>query len=503
MKLIDTHAHIDTDAFDEDRLDLIQRAKDNNLEYIIIPAISPKDFARVIEVTNLDNMIKCGMGVHPHNALEYNQQVEEDIVEFAKNYKSVVAIGEIGLDYYYDFAPKDVQKNVLISQLRIAKKLDLPVIIHNRESDQDLIEILEAEQDGTLKGVLHCFSSDLQMLDKAQNLGFHISYTGNITYKKSTLADIVAATANDRIMIETDSPFMSPVPMRGKRNEPANVLKVAEKISEIKNISLEEIIKMTNDNAKKLFKLMCFMLTFLALAQFAQAQDRDENGDLIEEQKIETIENPYKKGLGFGGFIGVNTIVETQYVTDTTLENGVLVPGKSGERPLSYEGLMSFGGSIHYGVLEYMWLEAAYFYSKNQKIADNAANANPPYYIQPNIHQGIELTALFTPNPTKRVNVFGSIGATYFMNSYNGVSSSKMGMNFSIGFLANLYHGDWGLITAQAQWRLNFSFGKETVQYQYRNLDATDKEHPYYLKNVEITSFFSIPRFGISFYPKF
>ena len=260
--MIDTHAHIDADVFDEDRDQMIAQAFANGVKAIIIPAIEPDRYDGVLSICNQYENIYCGMGVHPHNANDYSAPVEDRIIALLENPK-VRAVGEIGLDYYYDFAPKDVQQEVFRRQLNIAKSYDMPVIIHNRESDDDMIEILQEEQNGELKGVLHCFSSDLTMLHKALDLGFHVSFTGNITYKKSILDEIVRATPLDKIMIETDSPYMTPVPHRGKRNEPQFVRFIAQKIAEIHALNLEEIITMTSNNAKSLFRLPLFLIVFL------------------------------------------------------------------------------------------------------------------------------------------------------------------------------------------------------------------------------------------------
>ncbi|MFM8456425.1 MAG: TatD family hydrolase [Ignavibacteria bacterium] len=257
--MIDTHAHIDADVFDEDREEMIAHAFNNGIEAIIIPAIEPTRYDGVLSICDTHEHIYCGMGVHPHNAHEYSQEVEDRIISLLSLPK-VIAVGEIGLDYYYDFAPKEMQKDVFRRQLSIAKSHDLPVIIHNRESDDDMIAILQEEQTGELKGVLHCFSSDLTMLHRALELGFHISFTGNITYKKSVLDEIVRATPLNRIMIETDSPYMTPVPHRGKRNEPSFVQFIAQKIADIYALTVEEIITMTSSNAKSLFRLPLFII---------------------------------------------------------------------------------------------------------------------------------------------------------------------------------------------------------------------------------------------------
>jgi len=157
--MIDTHAHIDTDIFREDLDSIIERAKSEGIEYIIIPAINPPAFDNLIEVVEKYDILRFGIGVHPHNANEINDEVLSRIKEIAKHPKCV-AIGEIGIDYYYDFVTPEVQKDTFRKQLQIAKEVGLPVIVHNRDADEDILRIIEEEQGGTLKGVLHCFSSE-------------------------------------------------------------------------------------------------------------------------------------------------------------------------------------------------------------------------------------------------------------------------------------------------------------------------------------------------------
>ena len=179
--MIDTHAHLNSEKFSEDLYEVIEKSKSAGVEVIIIPACENKDFEAIEKLTKID-FIYSAYGIHPHNASEYTDEVENRIIEFSKDIKSI-AIGEIGLDYFYDFTPKDVQKDVFTKQIRLAKELKKPIIVHNRDSDEDLISILKQEQNGDLTGVLHCYSSDLTMLKQALDLGLHISFTGNITFK--------------------------------------------------------------------------------------------------------------------------------------------------------------------------------------------------------------------------------------------------------------------------------------------------------------------------------
>jgi len=179
--MIDTHAHIDAEEFDEDRNEVIERSFAEGLEAIIIPAIEPKRFDSTIAVAQMHEKIYVAMGIHPHNSSIVSEHDYKKIYDFS-NREKVVAIGEIGLDYYYDFSPVYSQKKVFRRQLQMAKELDLPVIIHNRDSEDDLLQIFEDEQDGTLRGVLHCFYGSRDYLEKALDLGLYVSFTGNVTF---------------------------------------------------------------------------------------------------------------------------------------------------------------------------------------------------------------------------------------------------------------------------------------------------------------------------------
>jgi TatD DNase family protein len=477
--LIDTHAHIDTEAFDDDRDDVIRRARDTGVEALIIPAIEPEHFNRVLEVAGKYENIYCAMGVHPHNANEVDDRVLNLIEENCKNEK-VVAIGEIGLDYYYDFAPKDVQRKAFTEQLQLAKNHNLPVIVHNRDSDDDLMEIIKNEQDGRLKGVLHCFSGDVKMLNQALDLGLLVSFTGNVTFKKSTLGEIIENTPTDKMMLETDSPYLTPVPFRGKRNEPAYVKYVAEKIAEIKNISINEVIEMTTENAKKLFGLTFILLFIFSLSilstSFAFAQD-----DYEDEEEIEYV-TPYPKGLGIGFDVGTNTIVETQYYQGL-------------DKSISYEGIFFWGGSISWSVFDFMMLEATYNYSKNTKIIEKSNNQ-----LGPNIHQVLELTSQWIANPHSKVNFYGVLGLSFFYNTLNDgrpgleTKDTPVGFNFGMGFKVNIPIASVMLVTPYLEWRLNWAPAKVKGITYWDPGSVIPVE-------IESTKFFSMPRFGIMIYP--
>ena len=511
--MIDTHCHIDGKEFDDDREELINRAKSIGITKMIIPAIEPNRFEKLWQVVNSDEMIYCGFGIHPHNAREYNDTIEVQIIEKLSE-KKVVAVGEIGLDYYYDFAPKDIQKQTFRRQLEIAKQYDKPVIVHNRESDSDILEIIKDVQlqstQNELKGVLHCFSSDLDVLKKTLDLGFLVSFTGNVTFKKSTLDEIVKYVPNDRFMIETDSPYITPVPFRGKRNEPSYVKYVTEKIAVIKNESIENIINYTTENAMKLFKLSLILLVFTFLnfnfqklnaqmtvqSQKATINQKVELEDLEEEVVDEKVdnedaqeeENPYKKNIGFGFFGGPNTIVVTEFYP---VGRG---PQGGDEFDRTYEGFTFVGGSLQYSPLNYLILEASYYTSKNSKPTIGFADRKPDYY------NGLEFTTLWIANPSKRINFFGGVGGTFLMNNLNGVSSNAVGMNFSLGFMGNIKIDGAGLFNLVAQWRLNPQFGRQDISVLDPNEPGKTKKE---FIDIQATQFFSMPRFSLVWYPEF
>ncbi len=481
--MIDTHAHIDTEAFDEDREEMLKRAFDSGLEAILIPAIEPKNFDSQLAIIESNERLFGGMGIHPHNALEVNDRTLERVEKLCKS-KRIVAIGEIGIDYYYDFAPKDVQINAFIEQIKIAKRNNLPVIVHNREADKDILNILEKEQDGTLKGVLHCFSSVIKTMEAAVSLGFNISFTGNITFKKTHLVEVVEKTPLERIMLETDSPYIAPVPLRGKRNEPANLIHIAKKISEIKFKNIEEVISMTTKNAKNLFKILSILLICFILPIDALAQDDD-----IEEYYGENEEfyNPYAKFIGFGPYISTNTIVDTYYKD-------------IGEQDISYDGIFTMGGAVSYSPVDYLIIELCYLYSKNNKTKEKKE-----LVLGPNIHHTIEFAGKWVPNPNSKINFFGITGVSLILNSFNNGSirednTSRIAINTGLGLITNIPVKDIGLFNVVLEWRLNFILGKTNVAY-YTKFDPFFPDEN--ISTAPVSSFFSMPRAGIVWYPNF
>lgn len=253
---IDTHAHLTFPEYKIDLPEVIQRAKEANLEAIINIALDEeaiKQSLRIIE--EYPGFIFNAAGLHPHDASDWNDAYAQKLRALARE-KKIIAIGEMGLDYHYKLSPLDKQKEVFRTSLRLAQELNLPAVIHSREASKDTLLIIHEENQGNLKGVLHCFGGDMDLAKEALELGLLISFTANITFPK---ADKVRNAAKeiplDRIMIETDCPFLAPQTYRGKRNEPAYVIKVAEKMAEVKGISVEEIAEQTTRNARAFFQL--------------------------------------------------------------------------------------------------------------------------------------------------------------------------------------------------------------------------------------------------------
>ena len=491
--MIDTHAHLDAEAYNNDRDEVIKRSFSSGVEKIIIPAIEPGNLDEVLNLALKYDDIFCGIGIHPHSADQANDNEYQKITKLSEN-KKVVAVGEIGLDYFYHYSTPDVQKAVFRRQLQIAKEMNLPAIVHNRESDNDLLSILKEEQDGTLKGVLHCFSGGIDFLKETLDLGFHVSFTGNISFKNFKDIEMVQAVPNNRFMLETDSPYMTPVPNRGKRNEPLFVKLVAEKLAEIKSLTFDEVVKMTSDNAKKLFKLT-LLVFFIIVAGFAQnliAQSANKPKPAKEEKTIaddeeEPIYSPFHKHLGIGLILGTNTIVESY--TPNSQDN-------------AYPVLFAIGGTVHYSVLNYLILTGSYLYSSDDKLL----KLYP--YMSPNKYQQIEFTANFLINPHSRINFFGMLGVSYLkselgkpdtISQRNTIIDNKIGFNSGIGFYFNLPINGAGMFTFVAEWKIDFSLGSTKLDYDPR-WGVTD---PRFNKPVELTSFYSIPRLSVVWFPEF
>ena len=253
--LVDSHCHIDFNDFEVDIEEIIQRMKDSGVTAALNAGNGLEDFENQLKLSNKYPFIYTAVGVHPHNADEYTNVMAEDLIANTKH-KKVVGIGECGLDYYYDYSAKDNQIRLFKEHIKAAQATGLPLIIHTREADDDTISILdEMYKQKPFSGEIHCFSSSKELADFALSIGFYISASGIITFNKSgDLRDIFETIPNERLLVETDSPFLAPIPLRGHRNEPANVKYVAEKLAQIKNMSYEDMADITSHNFYKLFR---------------------------------------------------------------------------------------------------------------------------------------------------------------------------------------------------------------------------------------------------------
>ncbi len=257
---VDSHCHIDGAEYDADREEVIRRARDAGVTTMLnVGTGDPHSgvFERAVELAEKHTDIYAAVGVHPHDAKLFTDQAEQRLLDLVKQSRQVIAWGEIGLDYHYDHSPRDVQRKVFERQLRLARLLELPVVIHSREANDDTLAILREEMAGYERGgVLHCFGGSLEMATSAIDLGFFISFAGNLTFQKAEdLRSIARQLPLDRLLIETDCPYLTPVPFRGKRNEPARVVETARCLAELHGRELEEIGHITGENFGKLFRV--------------------------------------------------------------------------------------------------------------------------------------------------------------------------------------------------------------------------------------------------------
>jgi len=247
--LIDTHAHICYKDY-SDRIDeVIQAAEDNGVEKIISIGVDLPSSEECMKLAEKYPSVFATCGIHPHEAGKAPKRYLYELEAFTQHPK-MVAVGEIGLDYHYDFSDRKVQRRLYHEQLEMAKSLDLPAVVHCRESDDDIL--VGIQNSGLNQGVIHCFASNVEFAQNILETGFHISFTGMITFIKE-LEDVVKKIPLERMMVETDSPYLSPKPFRGKQNQPKNVLHVAEKVAELKKISFEEVAESTTETAHHLF----------------------------------------------------------------------------------------------------------------------------------------------------------------------------------------------------------------------------------------------------------
>ncbi|WP_134702852.1 TatD family hydrolase [Ammoniphilus sp. YIM 78166] len=253
--LFDTHAHLNAEQFNEDQEEVIRRAKENGVTRIVNIGFNRETIPTSVALAEKYDFIYTAVGWHPQDAKDMLEEDYDWLRELSKHEK-VVAIGEIGLDYYWDTSPRDIQQVVFRRQIQLAKELKLPIVIHNRDAHQDVVDILREENAAEVGGIMHCFSGSLEMAKQCLDMNFYISFGGPVTFKNAKKPkEIAQEIPLDRLLIETDCPYLTPEPYRGKRNETGYVRYVAEAIAQLRGMSTEELAYHTMENAKRLFKV--------------------------------------------------------------------------------------------------------------------------------------------------------------------------------------------------------------------------------------------------------
>ncbi|CAN5624314.1 TatD family hydrolase [soil metagenome] len=280
MIFVDSHCHIDSAEFDADREDVIKRARDAGVKILLVvgtgDATDFVNFTRTVRLAETHENIFASVGVHPHDAKTFDAESEQRLIDLAKSSEKVIAWGEIGLDFYYDHSPREIQEDVFRKQIRIARDLALPIIIHSRDADFETVEILteecsskmengkwkteidesEKSTNGFRGGIMHCFGGTAAMAEKLMDIGFLISFAGNVTFKKAdNLREAARVVPLDKLLIETDAPYLAPIPFRGKRNEPSFVVNTAKFLANFYGIELEKLAEQTTGNFFDFFKL--------------------------------------------------------------------------------------------------------------------------------------------------------------------------------------------------------------------------------------------------------
>lgn len=253
LMLFDTHAHLNAEQFNEDLEEVIARAKEEKVEHIVVVGFDRPTIKRAMELVEAYDFIYAAIGWHPVDAID---MTDEDLawIKDLSAHEKVVAIGEMGLDYHWDKSPKDVQKEVFRKQIALAKEVGLPIVIHNRDATEDVVSILREEGAEEVGGIMHCYTGSAEIAQECINMNFYLSFGGPVTFKNAKKPkEVVKQIPNARLLIETDCPYLTPHPYRGKRNEPSYVKLVAEQIAELKGMTYEEIAAITTENAKKLF----------------------------------------------------------------------------------------------------------------------------------------------------------------------------------------------------------------------------------------------------------
>ena len=254
--IVDTHCHLHMDYFQKDRIAVIQRLKEHNCRFLLTVGIDVEDSERAVELAQKENFIFASVGIHPHDAVKCDEEALRQLRHLCQNPK-VVALGETGLDFYRNLSPRQKQFEAFEAQLALALELNLPVVIHTRDAHSETKEVLGSYKG--LKGVIHCFSGDVRDAKDYLDLGFYISFAGHVTYPKNEpLREACAYVPLDRLLVETDAPFLTPVPLRGRRNEPTYVKYTAELVARVKGVKVDMLFQHVFDNVQALFAIdMC------------------------------------------------------------------------------------------------------------------------------------------------------------------------------------------------------------------------------------------------------
>ncbi|MBN2466872.1 MAG: TatD family hydrolase [Deltaproteobacteria bacterium] len=254
--VVDSHAHLTLPQFDKDRRTVIERARKTGLEHIITVGLGVEDCRKALMVAEEYDFISVAVGVHPHDTKTIDEKAYS-VLKDLTSHEKVVAIGEIGLDFYRNLSPREIQVEHFRKQLHLAREVSLPVIIHDRDAHHEVVTILREEQAETIGGVIHCFSGDWSMAEACLDLGFYLSIPGTITFRDSgPYQDLVKKLPLNRLLVETDCPFLTPRPFRGKRNEPAHVCYVAQTLARLKQMDVSEVAEITTHNAQKIFNIV-------------------------------------------------------------------------------------------------------------------------------------------------------------------------------------------------------------------------------------------------------
>lgn len=255
MNLFDSHCHLENGRFESDLPEVMARMEDAGVRRCILAGSDMETSEQIVRLTQQHANVYGVVGIHPHDAKTWTDDCAQRLTDWTKE-ERIVGVGEIGLDYYYDHSPRDVQQEVFVKQLLLARQLDLPAVFHVRDAHGDVLSILRAHRNELPAGVVHCYSGSVESAREYLDMGFYISFAGPITFKNANkLLDAAAYVPADRILVETDSPYLAPVPMRGRRNEPTFVQYVAQKVAELRGVTAEEMAQTAFENTCRLFHI--------------------------------------------------------------------------------------------------------------------------------------------------------------------------------------------------------------------------------------------------------